>query len=78
MRRIIRFSVALGEALFLQGYLATPVSAQVSVATPSSESTASSLPQAGAFPMTVFLVTIGVLLVMAGIAVYRRPAQKEA
>jgi hypothetical protein len=53
-----------------------PAGAQT--ATPSSESTASALPEAGTFSMSLILVLFGLLLVVAGIVLSLRAAEQEA
>jgi hypothetical protein len=76
MKRLMRLSLAVGEAGLLQFLLATPAGAQT--ATPSSESTASALPEAGTFSMSLILVLFGLLLVVAGIVLSLRTAEQEA
>lgn len=74
--RFIRYSLTLGEGFILQFLLARPAVAQT--ATPSSQSTASALPEAGIASLTVYLVLAGIALAVLGILLSRRTAKQQA
>lgn len=77
IRRSVRFALAIGQAAWLTLSLAAPAFGQTT-ATPSSQSTASALPQAGTFPITLILLGIGVVTLVGGLMIVRRPAPKQA
>ena len=76
MKRVIRFSLAAGEAVLLQLVMATPVLAQI--ATPSSESTGSALPEAGTVSTTLIVLVFGIVVIVSGVVLFRRSALREA
>lgn len=80
MKRFFRLTLALGESVWLQALLATPVQAQIVAtpsATPTPSGTTSALPQAGTASTSIFLILLGVLFVVLGIVFSLRTAASK-
>lgn len=76
MKKVIRFSFIVGNTVFAQVFFAKPVLAQT--ATPSSESTSSTLPNAGTFTATALLMVFGVALLVLGTYFTIRQARQKS
>lgn len=76
MKKILRFSLVIGQTLFLQAAVVTPISAQTS--TSSSTSTSSALPEAGNFSTTIYILLFGLSFLVVGAFLLLKQAKQRA
>jgi hypothetical protein len=67
MKKLTRITITLGNTLLIQVISIKSVFAQT--ATPSSESTSSTLPEAGNFTTTLLLIAFGMALLVFGTSI---------
>ena len=88
MKKLIKFSIALGNGLVMQALFSSPVLAQTltptatptvrptTVPTATPTSTTSALPEAGTFPVTILLLIFGIALVVFAYVLLMRRAEE--